>query len=599
MAPESWISVSVVVPVYSGEKFLRELVQQLDRVRTEWVEQQAPMRLAELILVDDAAVDASPTIVDDLEADYPWVTALHLMRNFGQHAATIAGVLHSSGDWVVTMDEDLQHPPAEIEPLLRKAALSGADIVYAQPSSAVHQARTRDWASRGFKRTMAILTGNASVVHFNSFRLLRGSLARAASSACGHETYFDVALSWFTNRVQFVLLELKDQRFISSGSSGYSFSRLLTHARRMLMTSRVKSIRLLGFIGVLIAVLSMIGGAAVLVQKIDRAVFDRCQGLAIADTGQPLFWSKFITFMIALILEYISILVLSAHGKPLFFVVDRSSDKTLVEYFAKPASVILIKRQAPDLAGEEQVIALFGAGLIGSAVARAIMQEGTRSAITLPFSWKDADQREADLASLSETMFGTMAGSVRHVEVVWTAGRAGFAAGWADVEEELAAFESVNRLCVQLCDALPGCAAPLSHDELCGRPFRRAAIRWGAGGPCAAPALWSFEAGAGAAREPAFGRHHPLHLSAELRLRVGHLRRPGRAHRHADQECEAVQPFAHRRAIGHHPRLCAGERHRKICRAVHEIRRPSDRKASCSQAAGRLRCARCWTSSAR
>jgi UDP-glucose 4-epimerase len=117
--------------------------------------------------------------------------------------------------------------------------------------------------------------------------------------------------------------------------------------------------------------------------------------------------------------------------------------------------MILIKRQAPDLAGEEQVIALFGAGLIGSAVARAIMQEGVRSAITLPFSWKDADRREADLASLSETMFGTMAGSVRHVEVVWTAGRAGFAAGWADVEEELAAFESVKRLCVQLCDAFP------------------------------------------------------------------------------------------------------------------------------------------------
>ena len=101
------------------------------------------------------------------------------------------------------------------------------------------------------------------------------------------------------------------------------------------------------------------------------------------------------------------------------------------------------------------MIALFGVGLIGSAVARAVIQEGVRSAITLPFSWKDADCREADLASLSETMIGMMAGSVRHVEVVWTAGRAGFAAGWSDVEEELAAFETVNRLCVQLRDAFP------------------------------------------------------------------------------------------------------------------------------------------------
>jgi UDP-glucose 4-epimerase len=117
--------------------------------------------------------------------------------------------------------------------------------------------------------------------------------------------------------------------------------------------------------------------------------------------------------------------------------------------------MILIRRQAPDLAGEEQVIALFGAGLIGSAVARAIMQEGVRSAVTLPFSWKDADQREDDLAALIETVFGTMAGPVCRVEVVWTAGRAGFAAGWAEVEVELAAFGSVNRLCVQLRDAFP------------------------------------------------------------------------------------------------------------------------------------------------
>ena len=332
MTPESWISVSVVVPVYSGEKFLRELVQQIDRVRTEWVEQQAPMRLAELILVDDAAVDASPSIVDDLAANHAWITALHLMRNFGQHAATIAGALHSSGDWVVTMDEDLQHPPAEIERLLRKAALSAADVVYARPSSPVHQARIRDWTSRGFKRLMVILTGNASVVHFNSFRLLRGSLARAASSACGHETYFDVALSWFTNRVECVLLELKDQRFISSGSSGYSFSHLLTHARRMLMTSRVKFITLLGLIAVLITAASIIGGVAVLLQKLivpSSIVVRGWPSLIVVN----FFFGGVITFMISVILQYISILVLSAHGKPLFFVVDRSSDKKLIEYF--------------------------------------------------------------------------------------------------------------------------------------------------------------------------------------------------------------------------------------------------------------------------
>jgi UDP-glucose 4-epimerase len=117
--------------------------------------------------------------------------------------------------------------------------------------------------------------------------------------------------------------------------------------------------------------------------------------------------------------------------------------------------MILIVRQAPDIAGEEQVIALFGAGLIGSAIARVIIREGIRHAVTLPFNWKDTDQRAADLASLSEVMVGVTAGTVRHVEVVWTAGRAGFTAGWAEVEDELSAFESVTRLCMQMRDAFP------------------------------------------------------------------------------------------------------------------------------------------------
>jgi UDP-glucose 4-epimerase len=117
--------------------------------------------------------------------------------------------------------------------------------------------------------------------------------------------------------------------------------------------------------------------------------------------------------------------------------------------------MILIRRQAPGLAGEEQVIALFGAGLIGSAVVRAIIQEGVGNATALPFSWKDVDRREDDLASLRETMLKTMVGSVRHVEVAWTAGRASFAAGWAEVEAELAAFESVVHFCLLLRDTFP------------------------------------------------------------------------------------------------------------------------------------------------
>jgi glycosyltransferase involved in cell wall biosynthesis len=187
------VSISIIVPVYSGSKYLVLLLQELEALRLRWDGEQAPMRLVEVILVDDAAVDESPAIIDRLAAEKRWVTALHLSRNFGQHPATIAGILHSAGDWVVTLDEDLQHPPSQIEALLRQAVRSGSDVVYAKPEGAVHEKYSRDLASRLYKRMIVLFSGNRNVPLFNSFRLIRGTVARAASSVCGHDTYFDIA----------------------------------------------------------------------------------------------------------------------------------------------------------------------------------------------------------------------------------------------------------------------------------------------------------------------------------------------------------------------------------------------------------------------
>jgi glycosyltransferase involved in cell wall biosynthesis len=326
------VTVSVVVPVYSGETYLRELVSQLATIRTEWAARGVPAELAEVIFVDDSAIDASPRLVDEFAAAHGWITAIHLMRNFGQHAATIAGILYSSGDWVVTMDEDLQHPPAEIAGLLSQAVRAGSDIVYAKPAAPVHEKIARDWTSRSFKKLMAILTGNRNVEHFNSFRLLRGPLARAASSVCGHETYFDVALSWFTRRVGVKTVDLKDRRVIEAGRSGYSFKRLMSHARRMLISSHIKVLRLLGVGAMGLVAASIIGVILLLALKLVMPGAIAVSGWTSLMLAMMLS-TGVICFMLSLALEYLSSLVQASHGKPLFFTVDRSADAALADYF--------------------------------------------------------------------------------------------------------------------------------------------------------------------------------------------------------------------------------------------------------------------------
>ena len=329
------ITVSVVVPVYSGADYLAALIAEIERVRTGWSDSGAPLRLVEAILVDDAAVDSSPEIADRLAREKEWVTVIHLARNFGQHPATIAGILHTSGDWIVTLDEDLQHPPARIEDMLRIAVRDGHDIVYANPHSPVHQSHMRDFGSRLYKRLMQSVTGNSQIASFNSFRLVRGSIARAASSVCGHDTYFDVSLSWFTQRVTALPMDLKDQRYIRTKSSGYNFSSLVSHARRMMMSSGARVMRSASLLGLLFVGISIVGGLGLVLYHLlyePTSVLVRGWSSLILAV---VFCSGFIIFLLGIVLEYLALLVLHAHGKPIFFIADRRSDAILVDYFSK------------------------------------------------------------------------------------------------------------------------------------------------------------------------------------------------------------------------------------------------------------------------
>ena len=326
------IKLSVVIPVYSGADYLESLVQQLDTLRASWIEKDTPLELTEAIFVDDAAIDNSKAVLNSLSETYPWISILSLSRNFGQHPATEAGILYTSGDWVVTLDEDLQHPPALIESLLFKAVKDGCDIVYANPKEAVHQNIVRDLGSRLYKRLIYMLTGIKTIPLINSFRLIRGTIARAAASVCSHDTYLDIALTWFTERIDFVSAELRDERHIASGKSGYNLRKLLSHARRMIFSTQTKALRIGGFLGFLAFFLSLTYGSYIFLNAFFGWVDTEIKGWASL-VVITLFIGGMSLLLISFLIEYISIILLHTQGKPTFFVVDRSTDKLLLDYF--------------------------------------------------------------------------------------------------------------------------------------------------------------------------------------------------------------------------------------------------------------------------
>ncbi len=326
------IGVSTVTPVYAGSSFLPELIDRIEQIREKWDNSDYPLELIEAIFVNDDSIDDSLQVLYEIQKEKPWIKIINLSRNFGQHQATVAGILHSSGDWVVTLDEDLQHNPLLIETMLEHAVTSGFDIVYATPEECVHENFFRDWSSKTFKSIISYITDNTHVRKFNSFRLIRGTIGRAASSVCSHGTYFDIALCWFTNNVSSIRLPLKDQRFVDSGKSGYTTRKLFSHARSMIVSSQTKVVRLgaaIGFIGMMVA--GILGGK-VLFDKFIQPETIPVQGwtsLILASV----FFSGLLAVLLGIVLEYISVILLHIQGKPTFFVTDRLSDQILLTYY--------------------------------------------------------------------------------------------------------------------------------------------------------------------------------------------------------------------------------------------------------------------------
>ena len=324
------ITVSVVVPVYAGQDHLRHLVARIDAVRADWQGRFRNVVLHEAIFVDDGSIDASGSVLTDLAKTHDWVRVVTLSRNFGQHPATTAGILHSTGEWVTTLDEDLQHRPEDIEQLLRVGARQSADVIYGHPTDRVHGSWKRDLTSRIYKRLLAVLAGNRIIKDFSSFRVCRGSIARAAASVAGHETYLDVALTWFTDRFASTAVQMVDHRYLATGRSGYTLRRLLAHSRRLLISSHTKIARLAALAGLLGVIFAAVYTIRVITSRLSGTEILYVPGWASLIVVSLVF-GGLVTLLLVAVLEYLVNIALHTQGKPTFFAVDRSTDAQLLE----------------------------------------------------------------------------------------------------------------------------------------------------------------------------------------------------------------------------------------------------------------------------
>jgi len=231
-------SISVVVPVFNSAESLRPLVERLDRAL------RGSASTFEILLVNDDSRDNSWEVVRSLARQHAHIRGINLMRNYGQHSAVLCGVRAARHEVIVTLDDDLQHPPEEIARLLAHLDL-GWDLVYGTPVVRQHglwrglASRLTRWALRG-------AVGGKNAGHVSAFRAFRTPIRQAFQHHRGPFISIDVLLSWGTTRIAAVAVRQDARRH---GVSNYTFGRLLAHAIDMMTGFSIWPLRLASLVG--------------------------------------------------------------------------------------------------------------------------------------------------------------------------------------------------------------------------------------------------------------------------------------------------------------------------------------------------------------
>ena len=245
---------SVVIPVFNSEQIVGDTVDQVVAVYT------AAGLDHEVILVNDGSRDGSWDVIAEKARTIPHVVAIDLLHNYGQHHANLVGLRESTGDYVITMDDDLQNPPDQAL-LLIDEAMTGKDVVFGQ-FERKQAAGYRRLGTRAISAMNRRIFGQPPDLEVSNYRILRRDVVdRICASQTAYPYITGQALIYSRNRSN-VMVRHEPRRV---GSSNYSLVRILRLVLTILFSYSSFPLRFAAGVGFAIAVLSfLLGGIYVL-----------------------------------------------------------------------------------------------------------------------------------------------------------------------------------------------------------------------------------------------------------------------------------------------------------------------------------------------
>ncbi len=295
------LGLSIVIPVYNGERSIAELVGALERLEVPGGH--------EIVLVNDGSPDASLAVCRGLvaRARVP-IALLNLSRNYGEHNAVMAGLRVARGAHVVTMDDDLQNPPGEVLRLVDHARATGLDVVYTCYAKKHHEG-WRNLGSRFTNRVADWLLDKPKGLYLSSFRCMTGFVAAAITDYDGPFPYVDGLIMQVTQNIGTLEVEHLPRMI---GRSNYTMRRLVRLWINLFVNFSVMPLRLSTLSGFALSVLGLFGVAWVVGEAL---LYDTPPGWASL-TAAVLLLSGVQLMILGLIGEYIGRLYLTQNRKP-------------------------------------------------------------------------------------------------------------------------------------------------------------------------------------------------------------------------------------------------------------------------------------------
>jgi len=302
------LKLSIVIPVYNSESILPRLVKEIQsEMKYEGLDDKF-----ELILVNDNSPDDSWEKICEQAELYLFVKGISLRRNFGQHNATMAGLNHCSGDVVVIMDDDLQHPPDAIGEIV-KAVNQGYDVCYTRYLNRQH-ALWKKFGSDFNDWVATKLLGKPRGLYLSSFKAIKRSVVNEIIKYDGPYAYVDGLILDVTRSITSV--DIEHQARIE-GEGNYNLSNSLSLWLKMATSFSVTPLRFATYAGFSIALLSLLMIVVVLIQKIINPELQAGWASVIATI---LFIGGVQTLCIGMIGEYLGRAYLRLNGKLQFSV---------------------------------------------------------------------------------------------------------------------------------------------------------------------------------------------------------------------------------------------------------------------------------------